>query len=127
MRDRGSSLEEPSAAMPSAAPATASDSAGGNHIASAQDGRALGFVAAVEGPAVALTNRSQSTVRLKHLMLVPEGQGESTLAIDAPLAPDETLLLPLDEFSPQPVIGTGGTLKVVTDAGAPLLLKLPHP
>jgi serine/threonine protein kinase len=124
-RDNRSTLEEPS--MPSAAPATASDSAGGSHIASAQEGRALGFVAAFEGPAVALTNRSQSTVGLKHLILVPEGQGESTLAIDAPLAPDETLLLPLDEFSPKPVIGTGGTLKVVTDAGAPLLLKLTHP
>jgi serine/threonine protein kinase len=88
------------------------------HVPTASSGATLpsnSFHASMDALAATVTNQSTSSVTVRQIAIMPEGEQPSTASSAVTLAPGESLMIPLEEFTPPLARGVRPrSLRVVT-------------
>jgi hypothetical protein len=75
------------------------------------------FHASMDDLAATLTSQSASAVTVRQVVIVPAGEPPSTASAVATLAPGESLMVPLEEFTPRLSSGARPrSIRVITDS-----------
>jgi hypothetical protein len=93
------------------------DSTAGNAVTSGGSAPSSRFHASIDDLAATLTNRSTDAVAVRQLAIVLEGEPPCTASPAATLEAGESLMVPLEEFTPRPArAARPRSLRVVTDS-----------